>query len=214
MALQRFTGCELVAEFLTTDHVTWSLVELIEDQAVTNNKHDQSLQSAGGQRMLMSGDHFSDFINHTLRWVMNAPRSSVPGHLAGTNTYSHWSDLEESHLPCCVCMAALCIICVTLPWFLSDAENSVFCAVMTSFPAPSCIHRAVFIIIKRPSKKLKNYTKWALCNCSERWYALDINSSLDSVVNHSTQKCNAVWISMYTEHYCVDESCLDDVTGV
>lgn len=46
--------------------------------SVTNHCNLQA-----GQRMLMNGDHFSDFITHETQWIMNTPCSGLSGRFAG-----------------------------------------------------------------------------------------------------------------------------------
>lgn len=176
-----------------TDHVTWSIEKLIATkwwQIISMTNH-YNLQ--GGQWMLMSGDHFSDFINHMLQWVMNAPRSSVTGRLAG-QTPTAIDQTRRNHI-WCVCLHGCSLHHLWHCLVFSQTLGILFSGLCNDFFfLPPCIHQAVFIIMKQSSKGLKNYTKWPLCNCNpqlsnERWYALDINSNVDSVVNHSTQKC-------------------------
>lgn len=46
--------------------------------SVTNHCNLQA-----GQRMLMNGDHFPDFITHETQWIMNTPCSGLSGRFAG-----------------------------------------------------------------------------------------------------------------------------------
>lgn len=69
----RFTECELAAD---------SQIRFVETFVLTEGDKYEALPIIAicrGQWMLMSGSHFSDFINRTLWQVINAPHSSVIG---------------------------------------------------------------------------------------------------------------------------------------
>lgn len=99
-----------------------------------------------------------------------------------------------------VCMAAVCIISGTALFSLRPWEFCFLVCVMISFTCRLVFIKQCLLLWKRSSKGLKNYTKWPLCNCilqlsNERWYALDIHFNVDSVVNHSTQKCRQCYLN-------------------
>lgn len=115
---RRFTGCKgVVGDQL----IEW---EIRYDQEVTNNKHDRSLQSAGGSadanewwpffRLHYSRDSVNN--EHSLQWPLWM--------LCRVNTHSQRLDLDEPHL---VCLFAWLLSASSVWHRLGFFQTSGFC---------------------------------------------------------------------------------------